>query len=175
MTPEKKWYAIKVKTNTEKTTVGLIRQELARNNKSDLVEEILLPTEKITQGKSVKEKNLIPGHVFLKISWNPELDLLLKNVTNVLGFITIGKTTINSIPQPIKQSEIDWLYSLHEKKPVEKTDLKINDSIKIKTGSFQGFSGRILEINETRIKAMVKFFEREIPLDINIEEIELNG
>ena len=75
---------------------------------NDFVSQILVPTEKVYQirnGKKVsKERNFFPGYVLVEANLVGEVPHVLKNVTNVLGFLGATK---GGIPVPMRKSEIN--------------------------------------------------------------------
>ena len=102
------WYVLRVIGGKERKTVEFLEKEINRLGMKDFVSQILVPTEKVYQiknGKKVsKEKNFFPGYVLVEANLVGEVSHVLKNVTNVLGFLGATK---GGIPVAMRQSEIN--------------------------------------------------------------------
>ena len=96
-----KWYVLRVMGGKENKTVTFIEKEIDRLGLQDFVAQILVPTEKVYQiknGKKVsKDKNFFPGYVLIEANLVGEVPHILKNVTNVLGFLGATK---GGVPVP---------------------------------------------------------------------------
>jgi len=103
-----KWYVLRVMGGKENKTVTFIEKEIDRLKLQDFVAQILVPTEKVYQiknGKKVsKDKNFFPGYVLIEANLVGEVPHILKNVTNVLGFLGATK---GGVPVPMRKSEIN--------------------------------------------------------------------
>ena len=102
------WYVLRVMGGKETKTVSFIEKEIDRLGMNDFVFQILVPTEKVYQirnGKKVsKERNFFPGYVLVEANLVGEVPHVLKNITNVLGFLGATK---GGIPVPMRKSEIN--------------------------------------------------------------------
>ena len=74
----------------------------------DYVSQVLIPTEKVYQirsGKKIsKERNFFPGYVLIEASLVGEIPHILKNITNVIGFLG---TKGEEAPTPLRASEVN--------------------------------------------------------------------
>ena len=88
---EKKWYVVRAVSGQENRVKETIETEVAAAGLQDYVGQVLIPIEKVFQirkGKKVsKEKNLFPGYVYIEAALVGEIPHLVKNVTNVIGFL----------------------------------------------------------------------------------------
>ena len=105
---DKKWYVVRAVSGQEKRVKETIETEVAAAGLQDYVGQVLIPIEKIFQirnGKKVsKERNLFPGYVYIEAALVGEVPHLVKNVTNVIGFLGAEK---RGDPMPIRQHEIN--------------------------------------------------------------------
>ena len=103
-----KWYVLRVVGGKERKTVSFIEKEIDRVGMKKFVSQILVPTEKVYQirnGKKVsKEKNFFPGYVLIEANLVGEVPHILKNVTNVMGFLGATK---GGAPVPMRKTEIN--------------------------------------------------------------------
>ena len=86
----------------------LIESEITRLNLQDYISQVLIPTEKVYQirkGKKIsKERNYFPGYVLIEAALVGEVPHIMKNLTNVIGFLgSKGDET----PTPLRMSEVN--------------------------------------------------------------------
>jgi len=175
----KKWYVLRVMGGKEKKTVAFIEKEIDRLKMQDHVSKILVPTEKVYQirnGKKVsKERNFFPGYVLVEANLVGEVPHVLKNITNVLGFLGATK---GGVPVPMRQSEINKILGRVDEMAI--TDEHVNipfivgESVKVIDGPFNSFHAEIEAIDEQKkkLKLMVKIFGRKTPLELNFMQVE---
>ena len=87
-----KWYVVRAISGQEKKVKQYIQVELERENKTEFVPEILIPTEKVYQVKNgkkvIKERNAFPGYVLVKADFSDaEILPLIKSITGIVGFL----------------------------------------------------------------------------------------
>ena len=77
------WYIVQAYSGFEKKVVETIKEELKKHKLSDNLEEILVPTHKVTEVKkgkrTKKEKKFFPGYVLIKIELTKQIFHLIKN------------------------------------------------------------------------------------------------
>ena len=87
----KKWYVVRAIGGQENKVKTYIENEIARLGLSDLVDQVLVPTEKVIQirnGKKInKEKVYFPGYIMIEANLTGELPHVIKSVTGVIGFL----------------------------------------------------------------------------------------
>ena len=173
------WYVLRVMGGKERKTVEFLEKEIDRLGMQDFVSQILVPTEKVYQirnGKKVsKEKNFFPGYVLVEANLIGEVPHVLKNVTNVLGFLGATK---GGVPVPMRQSEINRI--LGKVDDMALTDEQVNipfvvgENVKVIDGPFNSFNAEIEAIDEQKkkLQLMVKIFGRKTPLELNFMQVE---
>ena len=89
-TSDKKWYVVRAVSGQEAKIKDYIMSEITRFGYDHLVEDILVPTEKVVQirnGKKInKERTYFPGYIMIKANLSGELPHIIKSVTNVWIF-----------------------------------------------------------------------------------------
>lgn len=163
----------------EKKVKELIEMEVDRNGMGDYVTQVLIPTEKVFQirnGKKVsKERNFFPGYVLIEAALVGEVPHIIRNLTNVIGFLGGEK---GGDPMPLRQTEVNRI--LGKVDELAESDEEINipfivgENVKVIDGPFNSFSGVIEEINEEKkkLKVMVKIFGRKTPLELSYMQVE---
>ena len=174
-----KWYVLRVMGGKENKTVTFIEKEIDRLKLQDFVAQILVPTEKVYQiknGKKVsKDKNFFPGYVLIEANLVGEVPHILKNVTNVLGFLGATK---GGVPVPMRQSEINRILGKVDEMALTDESVSIpfvvGETVKVIDGPFNSFNAEIEGIDEQKkkLKLMVKIFGRKTPLELNFMQVE---
>jgi transcriptional antiterminator NusG len=174
-----KWYVLRVMGGKENKTVTFIEKEIDRLKLQEFVAQILVPTEKVYQiknGKKVsKDKNFFPGYVLIEANLVGEVPHILKNVTNVLGFLGATK---GGIPVPMRQSEINRILGKVDEMALTDESVSIpfvvGETVKVIDGPFNSFNAEIEGIDEQKkkLKLMVKIFGRKTPLELNFMQVE---
>jgi len=176
---QKKWYVIRAIGGKEKKAKEYIESEIASAGLQDYVSQVLIPTEKVYQirnGKKIsKERNFFPGYLLVEAALVGEVPHILRNVTNVIGFL--GDTK-GGEPVPMRQSEVNRILGKVDELSESGEELNIpfviGETIKVVDGPFNGFNGIIEEVNEEKkkLKVMVKIFGRKTPLELGFLQVE---
>ena len=105
---EKKWYVVRAISGKEKKVKEFIESEIKARGMQDYVAQVLIPTEKVFQvrnGKKVsKERSYLPGYVLIEACLIGEIPHIIRNITNVIGFLGAEK---KGDPIPLRQSEVN--------------------------------------------------------------------
>lgn len=176
---ERKWYVLRAIGGKEKKVKEYVESEINRLNLQEYVTQVLIPTEKIYQirnGKKIsKERNYFPGYVLIEAALVGEIPHILKNIPNVIGFLSEKN---NEDPTPLRMSEVNRI--LGKVDELSSRDEEINvpfyvgESVKVIDGPFNSFTGIIEEVNEEKkkLKVMVKIFGRKTPLELSFMQVE---
>ncbi|MGP1282410.1 MAG: transcription termination/antitermination protein NusG [Parasphingopyxis sp.] len=174
-----RWYIIHAYSGFENKVRDAIMAEAARMGLEQLVEEVEVPTEEVTEvkrGKKVQtERKFFPGYVLAKLNMTDDVYHLVKNTPKVTGFLgSSGK------PQPISEAEAARILNTKEEAaaaPKQKIDVdyEIGDQIKVLDGPFASFNGVVeeLDFDRARVKVSVSIFGRATPVELEFEQVEL--
>ncbi|NLU38796.1 MAG: transcription termination/antitermination factor NusG [Bacteroidales bacterium] len=176
---QKKWYVLRTIGGKEKKAKEYIEGEIAAAGLQDYVSQVLIPTEKVYQirnGKKIsKERNFFPGYLLVEAALVGEVAHLLRNVTNVIGFL--GDTK-GGEPVPMRQSEVNRILGKVDELSESDEELTIpfvvGETVKVIDGPFNGFNGIIEKVNEEKkkLEVMVKIFGRKTPLELGFMQVE---
>jgi transcriptional antiterminator NusG len=175
----KKWYVVRAVSGQENKVKAYIETEINRLGMSDYVSQVLVPTEKVVQirdGKKIaKDKVYFPGYVMIEANLIGEIPHIIKSITSVIGFLGEVK---GGEPVPLRMSEVNRMLGKVDELAVN-TDMqsipfKIDETIKVIDGPFNGFNGTIEKINEEKrkLEVMVKIFGRKTPLELSFMQVE---
>ena len=174
-----RWYIIHAYSGFENKVKESILSEAERMGLSQLVEQVEVPTETVTEvkrGKKVQvERKFMPGYVLAKLAMNDQVYHLVKNTPKVTGFLGPGGK-----PQPISEAEAARILSTKEEAaaaaPKQKVsvDYEIGDSVKVLDGPFASFNGVVeeLDFDRGRVKVSVSIFGRATPVELEFEQVE---
>ncbi|MDR2836196.1 MAG: transcription termination/antitermination protein NusG [Bacteroidales bacterium] len=175
---DKKWYVVRALSGKEKQVKERLENEINRMGFSELISQVIIPTEKVYQvrkGKPIhKEKNLFPGYILVNTVLDGEIKHFIKSITGIVGFLGEKNGKID----PLRDDEVARI--LGKMDELSETDEEINnpfivgEPVKITDGAFNGLNGFVEEVYEDkkRLKVMVKIFERKVPVELRFMQVE---
>ena len=174
----KKWYVVRAISGKEKKAKEYIESEMSKRGWSELVPQVLIPTEKvysIRNGKKVvKDRNYFPGYVLIEAELRDEIIPVIQNVPNVLDFLREK----DGGPIPMRPAEINRILGNMDEQLDSDGGLLdkfiVGESVKVIDGPFNSFSGVVEEVNEEKmkLKVTVKIFGRKTPLELGFNQVE---
>jgi transcriptional antiterminator NusG len=175
----KKWYVVRAVSGQENKVKAYIETEISRLGMSDYISQVLVPTEKVVQvrdGKKItKDKVYFPGYVMIEANLAGEIPHIIKSITGVIGFLGEVK---GGDPVPLRLSEVNRMLGKVDELAVnvdtQSIPFKIDETVKVIDGPFNGFNGTIEKINEEKrkLEVMVKIFGRKTPLELSFMQVE---
>ena len=174
------WYVLRAISGKEAKVKELLVGAMKNTDLGNHVFQVLIPTEQvltIKNGKKVvKEKNLYSGYVFVEAELIGEVVHELVNTTNVIDFLKgRGK---DAKPEPLRESEVMRMLGttddINENIEEGVNDYMVGEIVKVNSGAFNGFNGKITEVlpEKKKLRVMVKIFGRETPLELENSQVE---
>ena len=171
-----KWYIVQSYSGFEKKVSEQIEEELTKAKLSDNFDQVLVPTQDVTEikkgKKTIVKKKYFPGYVLAKLNMTDTIYHLIKNLKKVSGFLgPQGK------PSPISEEEVSKILGNMEESvsnPTNSVIFSIGEQVKVSDGPFASFNGLIEEIDEekSRLKVSVSIFGRPTPVDLDYTQVE---
>ena len=171
MAEEARWYVVHTYSGYENKVASTLAKTVENRNMQDLIPEILVPTEKVTEVKDNKtrevERKIFPGYVLIKMVLNNDSWYVVRNIRGCTGFVGPDNTK----PLPLSDEEVQKLGV--EKKNVE-VSYQVGDSVNIVDGPFDGFVGTVEEIDteKNRVRVTINMFGRETPVELELDQAE---
>ncbi len=170
MAEELKWYVAHTYSGYENTVAVSIEQAVENRNMHDLIAEVSIPLETVTEitdnGPKTVERKVFPGYVLVKMIMTDETWHLVRNIRGVTGFVGAANKAI-----PLTDEEITAL-------GVEKREVvvgyNVGDSVKITDGALASFIGTVEELDTDRgkVRVVVSMFGRETPVELDLDQVE---
>jgi transcriptional antiterminator NusG len=170
LSDEAKWYVVHTYSGYENKVASNLEKTVENRHLSDLIQQIFVPTEKVTEIKDEKkrevERKIFPGYVLIKMILTDESWYVVRNIRGCTGFV--GPS---SKPLPLTDEEVARLGV--EKKEVE-VSYGVGDSVKIIGGPLEGFVGIVKSVDKEKDRACVtvSMFGRETPVELELNQAE---
>ena len=169
MPEEAKWYVVHTYSGYENKVASNLEKTVENRNLHDLIPEIKVPTETVTEIKDNKkrevERKIFPGYVLVKMILTDESWYVVRNTRGVTGFVGPG-----SKPVPLTEAEMRPLGIQSENVVV---DFKEGDTVTVTGGIWADTVGVIQSMNHSKqcVIINVDLFGRETPVEISFSEI----
>ncbi len=141
---EAKWYIVHTYSGHENKVKASIEKIAASRNMQDVILEVKVPTEQVTEQKNgkkkVKVRNIFPSYAMVKMVMTDESWYVVRNTKGVTGFV--GSP---SDPVPLSETEV---YSMGLELKAFEMDIEIGENVRVISGPFERCIGKILEIDE---------------------------
>lgn len=167
---EARWYVVHTYSGYENKVASNLETTVENRNLGHLIQEIRVPTEKVTEIKDNKsrevERKVFPGYVIVKMIMNDDSWYVVRNIRGCTGFV--GPS---SKPVPLTDEEVERLGV--EIKNVE-VDYNVGDSVRIIDGPFDDSVGIVDELNKEKnsVRVIIHMFGRETPVELELHQVE---
>ncbi len=88
---ELKWFALHVLSGHENKVKAYLENEIKHNNLEEKIDEILVPSEQITEMKEGKKRTrtkiMFPGYMLIHMIYDKETRHLIQNTPGVFSFL----------------------------------------------------------------------------------------
>ena len=164
------WYVVHTYSGYENTVKSTIEKYVENRNMRDLIQEISIPLETVTEitdnGPKDVERKVFPGYVLVKMVMNDETWHVVRNIRGVTGFLGEGNKAI-----PLSEADVAAL-------GVEKREVVVSyqegDTVRITDGALESFLGTVEEIDldRSKVRVVVSMFGRETPVELELDQVE---
>lgn len=167
-----KWYVIHTYSGYENKVAQNIEKVVENRKLHDLIQEVRVPTEKVTEitdGKTKEvERKTYPGYVLLKMICTDDSWYVVRNTRGCTGFVGPA-----SEPTPLSDAEVKSLFGI-EVSTIE-VDFKEGDRVRISGTAMDGFVGVVqnIDLDEKTVDVLVSMFGRETPTTLPINQVVL--
>ena len=165
-----KWYVVHTYSGYENKVASNIITTVENRSLQDLIKEVKVPTEIVTEIKDDKEKQvehkLYPGYVFVKMVYTDETWYVVRNIRGCTGFV--GPS---SKPVPLTEEEV---YRMGVETRSVDVSYQVGDSVRIIDGPLEDFvgTGEELDVDKNYGRVVVSMFGRETPVELELNLAE---
>ena len=174
MSDSAKWYVIHTYSGYENAVKTSIEKFVTGRNMEDMILRMEIPMETVTEvtdsgATKEVERKVFPGYVLIKMVMTDDTWHLVRNVRGVTGFV-------GSANKPIPLTEEEVLAMGMEKHEIV-VRYNVGDHVKIVDGPLASFTGVVEEIEpeKNRVSVMVSMFGRETPVDLELDQVEVQN
>lgn len=171
---EKQWYAVHTYSGHENKVKTNIERRAESMNLKDKIIRILVPTEAELRTRGGKrqevQRKVFPGYVLIEMVLDEDTWYLVKSTTGVTGFVTSGNK-----PVPLQDKEIqDILDAIEAPDRKPKVKWSKDEVVRITSGPFTDFTGKIEEVNvqKEKLKVLISIFGRDTPVELDFGQVE---
>jgi transcription termination/antitermination protein NusG len=177
----RQWFFIHTYSGHENKVLESLNARIRDMELSEQITEVLLPKETVVEMRGNKRiessRMFYPGYVLVEIECDERGKIpdnvfhAIKSTPKVTGFLG-GKN-----PTPLTQEEVDQIVHNIEvatEKPKPKFSYEVGEVVRIKSGPFASFTGKVEEVNEEKstLKVTVTIFGRSTPVELNFLDVE---
>lgn len=169
-----RWYVIHTYSGYENKVKANLEKRVSSMGMADKIFRVIVPMEEHVEvkggKKKVVQKKVYPGYVLVEMIVTDDSWYVVRNTPGVTGFVGSGTK-----PTPLLPDEVEGIMrqmGMNEPKP--KINFEVGESVKVRSGPFEGFVGVIDEINSERakIRVLVSMFGRETPVELDYFQVE---
>jgi transcriptional antiterminator NusG len=171
------WFVIHTYSGYENKVRQNLLHRVESMDVTDRIFEVIVPTQDEIEIKSGQrhtvQRKVFPGYVLVKMLMDDDSWYVVRNTPGVTSFVGLGNK-----PTALSEAEVQSiLKGMTEEKPRVKVTLSVGDAVRINDGPFTDFRGAIDEINQEKgkIKVLVSFFGREVPVELDFLQVEREG
>lgn len=165
-----KWYVIHTYSGYENKVASNLEKLVENRHMSDLIQEIKVPIETVTEKKGDKEvqveRKIFPSYVLVKMIITDESWYLVRNIRGCTGFV--GPS---SDPVPLTEEEMK---NMGVAKKINSASFEVGESVKIISGPLEDFIGTVesIDVDKNLLKVTVSMFGRDTLAELELDQAE---
>lgn len=170
MAEEAKWYVAHTYSGYENKVKTDLKKTVENRGLQDMILEIEVPTEKVTEMKDGKRKDVerktLPGYVMIKMIMNDKTWYVVRNTRGVTGFVGPGSKPVPLTDEEVTKLGVEYI-------PIE-LDLSVGESVRVVSGPLENFIGTVeaLDPERQKVKLTVSIFNRDTPVELDYIQVQ---
>lgn len=176
------WYVLHCLPGHEQKVLESIEKRKVREEVTDLIHQVLIPTERVEEVKRGKRatttRKFFPGYILINMDLMDEKSQLndrswyfIRETPGILKFVGGDR------PIPLKKEEVDSILAqIHDRedKVVPKVSFDRGETLNVNDGPFKGMTGIVEEVDHERgkLKVSVSIFGRSTPVELEFWQVE---
>ena len=174
MSDSAKWYVIHTYSGYENAVKTSIEKFVTGRGMEDQILRMEIPLETVTEvtdsgATKEVERKVFPGYVLIKMIMTDETWHLVRNVRGVTGFVGSANKAI-----PLSEEEV---LAMGMEKHEIVVRYNVGDHVRIMDGPLASFTGVVEEIEpeKNRVSVVVSMFGRETPVELELDQVEVQA
>ena len=144
----------------------------------DYIFRVVVPEETVVETlkdgtEKEKKVKMFPGYILVEMIMTDEAWFVVRNTPGVTGFI--GSSGKGAKPFPLTKDEVDRILGSMNMSRIDiEAELKVDDSVKVKTGAFANMFGKVknIDMKNQMIEVALDLFGQETMVEVSFDEIE---
>jgi transcriptional antiterminator NusG len=177
----KQWFFLHTYSGHEKKVRDSLKARIRDTELEGEITEVLVPMETVVEMRGNKRvetsRMFYPGYVLVQIECDERGHIpdnvfhVIKATPKVTGFVG-GQNPTPLTPDEVEQIILNVKET--EKAPKPKFSYTSGEVVRIKSGPFASFTGKVEEVNEDKstLKVTVTIFGRSTPVELNFLDVE---
>ena len=171
------WYVIHTYAGYENKVKTNLQTRIQTMQMQEKIFDVQIPMEDVMEikggKKQVVQKKVFPGYLLVKMVYDDDSWVCVRNTPGVTGFVSSGT---GQKPTPLSRREVEKILTVEKeeaKKPAFRLDFEEGDVVRIISGPFADFNGTISDINvaQSKVRVMVNIFDRETPVELSFDQV----
>jgi transcriptional antiterminator NusG len=175
MEDQRQWYVIHTYSGYENKVKANLEKRVESMNMQDKIFQVEVPMDEEMEVKDGKKrlvkKKTFPGYVLVQMIMTDDSWYVVRNTPGVTGFVGSG-----SRPIPLLEDEMKIILGQvkREQPAVPRIHLEVGQSVEVREGPFEGFTGVVEEVHYDRgkVRVVVSMFGRDTPLELDFSQIQ---
>ncbi|GIU91239.1 MAG: transcription termination/antitermination protein NusG [Acidimicrobiia bacterium] len=171
------WYVIHSYSGYENKVKANLETRIKSMHMEDKIFEVQIPMEDVVEFKGGKKitvpKKVFPGYLLVRMKLDDDSWYVVRNTPGVTGFVGAS-----SKPTPLSRREVERFLGVtkEEEKPKPKfrPEWEVGDLVRVVSGPFADFNGRIenIDLDQSKVTVLVNIFGRDTPVELGFEDIQ---
>ena len=175
---EKEWYVVNTYSGHENKVKEKLEMRASSMGMEDYIFRVVVPEETVVETlkdgtEKEKKVKMFPGYILVEMIMTDEAWFIVRNTPGVTGFI--GSSGKGAKPFPLTKDEVDRILGSMNMSRIDiEAELKVDDSVKVKTGAFANMFGKVknIDMQKQMIEVALDLFGQETMVEVGFDEIE---
>jgi len=171
------WYVIHSYSGYENKVKANLETRIKSMHMEHRIFNVHIPMEDVIEIKNGKKvtvpKKVFPGYLLVRMTLDDDSWYAVRNTPGVTGFVGGSNK-----PTPLSRREVERFlgFQKESEKPKArfKPDWEVGEMVRVVTGPFADFNGKIedMDIDQSKVTVLVSIFGRDTPVELGFADIQ---
>lgn len=176
---EKQWYVIHTYSGYENKVKANLEKRIKTMGMEGKIFRVVVPEEEEVEYKEGKKRivkrRIFPGYVLVEMIMDDDSYSVVRHTPGVTGFV--GPASSKPTAQTsLTQAEVEAILRRMsgETGPKVRVRFQPGQSLRVKTGPFQGMMGVVQDVmlDKGKLRMLLSVFGRETPVELDFNQVE---